>query len=122
MNLFKAIGGFFKKLFSKETMKKLDSVLSQVESILPQAFEVAKLVALATPTRVDDELIAFAASIAFDGVVDFSSKEDTLRSMARFLLQKKVRKQVGDNVLNAAIELAVAGVKAGKDELTKVPV
>jgi hypothetical protein len=116
---FKGIGGFFKKVFSKSTVAKIEKVLLQVEDILPEAFEVAKLVALATPTRIDDELIAFAESIAFDGIVDVSSKEDTLRSMARFLLQKKVRVKVADNVLNAALELAVAGVKAGKAELAK---
>jgi hypothetical protein len=115
---FKTIGGFFKKVFSKSTLQKLDQVFTKVEQILPDAFEVAKVVALATPTRADDELIAFAESIAFPGVVDFSSKEDTLRSMARFLLQKRVRQEMGDNILNAAIELAVAGVNAGRAELS----
>ncbi len=117
---FKGIFSFFSAIFTKPTLKKLDGVFTQVEGILPYAFEIASFIAKATPTRADDEILALASSVAFSGAIDLHSKEDALRSIARFLLQKKLRDQVvdaADSVMNAAIEIAVAGVKVGKEEL-----
>lgn len=99
-SFFQAIVGFF---------KMAGRSLVQLEGIMPEALFVVKLIAEATPTRSDDELLKLATSYGFGPVQvrEFGRKEDLLRAIARVALQRKLRLSLKDSMLNAAIELAV---------------
>ena len=82
--------------------------LIQVEDILPDALEIAKMIAMATPTRSDDEILALINEHAYGAVklTDFANKGDVLRAVARVALQRRLRLKIRESVLNAAIDLA----------------
>ena len=108
-----AIKDFFRRLL--RFFKKADAALRQVEDILPDAIAIVSLIAAATPTRSDDEIIALARDYSSGPValIDLTRKEDALRAIARLALQRCVRIGLKDHIANAAIELAVTALKSG---------
>ena|SRR3990167_1565389 len=100
------IRGFFKLIAS--IFKHGAKALIQVEDILPDAMEIARMIAVATPTRSDDEMLALINEHAYGAVrlTDFANRGDVLRAVARVALQRRLRLQIRDSVLNAAIDLA----------------
>lgn len=118
-NIFSRLLSGIKRLFTKESLYKIDAVLSEAEQIMPLAYQIAFTLAALTPTRTDDELIAAAQQITGGEfkVADLlrnHSSGDVLRAIAKFALQKHLRTDVKSNVLNLAIEAAVAALEGSK--------
>ena len=97
---------FFRLIIS--IFKHGSAALIQVEDLLPDALEIARMIALATPTRSDDEILALINQHAYGAVklTDFAHKGDVLRAVARVALQKRLRMNIRSSILNAAIDLA----------------
>lgn len=102
IDFFKSIGRLF---------VHADKALKQVQDLLPQALEVVQLVAEATPTRSDDEVVALLKKESL-ALPAFGNKENLLRLIARTLLSRRVGLKISDNVANAAVELAVVVFKS----------
>lgn len=100
-------GRFFStiaKIFTKAV-----PVLNQVEDILPEALDIVKLVAAATPNRTDDQIAALASdfSVGAADLAGIGRPEDRMRTIARIALQRQVRLSIKESVINAALELAL---------------
>jgi len=112
---FGKVLGFFKKIFSPRQLKNFGHVLDQIDKVVPMAFDVVQTLADLTPTRADDEILAAARQFGFGGPLNLDSKENALRDLARFILQKTLRERITDSVANAALELAVSALKAARE-------
>jgi hypothetical protein len=110
---FRKVGGFFKAIFSRKQLERLDSILQEIEKLTPLAFEAVQVVASMTPTRSDDEFLNVSKQFGL-GPLDLTTKENALRDLARLLLQKQRRDAIRDSVANAAVELAVNALKAAR--------
>lgn len=100
-------GKFFGKLAGVFT--KAGTALNQVEDILPEALDIVKLIAAATPGRTDDQIAALASdfSVGAADLAGIGRPEDRLRTIARIALQRQVRLSIKESVINAALELAL---------------
>lgn len=98
---------FFRKI--GQLFRKANDFITQVDAIVPEALQIVEAIAAATPTRSDDEIIRLAKNYGYGAVtaVDLMHREDLLRSIARVALQPNVRDGIKDNILNAALEIAL---------------
>jgi len=149
MNIFKAIVSPIKALWDKILGKvkdeKFRDAIKQVITEAVDLFEVAKpvvqMLALATPTTIDDEIVRIADRAAIDikAVLALPKEEqgnylrDTARAVIRENLVQKVVagksldingvqilsasqvQQLSDSLLNRAIEFAYGAVKKALD-------
>lgn len=99
---------FFRRLIG--LFRKAEIALSQIETLIPDALFIVEMIAKATPTRADDDIVQLAREYALGPVViaqlHAGNRDEALRMIARVALQKHVRLSIKDSVANAAIELA----------------
>lgn len=97
--------------------KKAETVFDTVDDVVQYAMPIVQTVAMMTPTRSDDEIVKAALEFGYGdfSLSMFGRKEDALRAIARFALQKNIRAQFGadvlatkESILNSAVELAHA--------------
>lgn len=115
---FSALIKPFKLLFSNAGRKRVEDILKEVEGITELAFGIVEQIALATPDRSDDQIIAIAHNYGIN-IIEFlktSTKEDALRFIARQALKSQFKEgSVRDKVINLAIEAAVILLEGKKD-------
>ena len=98
-SFFKAIGKFFQRLFSPETT-------AAISKLIDTALPIVEIIAMATPTRTDDEVIAILKAFQREGLFNPAiPREDVLRKLAVSLLADKVP-GTAQRLLNLAIETA----------------
>jgi len=114
---FGILFGWIPKLFTPEGQKKANAVAVKIQEIFPEALEAAKYIASLTPTRTDDELVRLAAQF---GLPLFSSSDkltvgNLLQNAAGIVLKQKLGRNLPDNIVNAAINTAVAVMKVNPE-------
>lgn len=124
------IGKFFKKLFgiisfpfTRGGLNKINDALRQVEGLVDTAFSIVSGIALVTPNRTDDEIIAAAKKYTY-GAVDAAkllavknpNPADVLRSIAQYALRGQAPAGTRSKVINMAIETAVVLMEGKKTE------
>ena len=112
MNPFKAIGGFFQKVFSFFTSDKAQAIAQKIQDYAAAALPVVEFIASITPTRADDEIIALFKRFALPKVEAYLALPKADRGAALIAAaQAELQKRFPDapiSQLRAAIELAVS--------------
>lgn len=105
---FAAIGRIFKALFRKETLDAIEKYVAQAENIVAT-------IALLTPTRVDDEILAAYRALKAEGIWNPNlSTADKLRALAVYALRQAFP-NARDSHLNLAVETAVVAIKDAQE-------
>jgi hypothetical protein len=106
-SFFSALGRFFKRLFSKETT---EAIGRYVEAATP----IVEMIAMMTPTRADDEILALLKALKREGLFDPAiPREDILRRVAVSMLSERFPGVAG-RWMNLAVELAYNAFKESK--------
>lgn len=108
---FTTAKSFFSKLFGMNA----DAFISLIEQLAPlvnKAYPFVKKVALLTPTKTDDIILAAYEQLGFSGLfVPGTDKSLALRDLAKKLLLSTSPDPISDYIANTAIELAYAKYK-----------
>lgn len=110
---FKAIGKFFKNVFSKKTLAAIESTLNKVGPIVQVALPVVRQIAALTPMRTDDEILRLLDYYGITKVVTAENNRSiVLRDVAVEALKKKYNLTDQEtSLLNLAVELAYQTMK-----------
>ena len=115
-NPFKAIGGFFQRVFGFFTSDKAQAIAKKIQEYMQAALPVVEFIASITPTRADDEIIALFKRFALPQVEAYLALPAGDRGAALIAAaQSELQKRFPDapiSQLRAAIELAVSLSKA----------
>ncbi len=116
---FKAIGKFFKNVFSKKTLAAIESTLNKVGPIVQVALPVVRQIAALTPMRTDDEILRLLDHYGITKVVTAENRAIVLRDVAVEALKTKYNLTDQEtSMLNLAVELAVQTMKEEKAKTT----
>ena len=115
-NPFKAIGGFFGKVFGWFSSDAAQRVAQKIAEYSKAALPVVEFIASITPTRADDEIIALFKRFALPKVEAYLALPQTDRGAALIAAAvAELQKRFPDapmSQLRAGIELAVSISKA----------
>lgn len=99
-----------KRLFTRDMAEAIQRGVEQAAPYTPAALEIARAIAVATPNRIDDEIVAAAAQFGA-AITPGQEIGEQLRSIAltglRYLFPL-----ASASALNLALELAVGALKA----------
>lgn len=112
MSWLKKVGSFFARLFSPETAAAIQRGIEEAGPYIETALAVARTVAIFTPTRADDEIIALIEHYSVPIFWNRSGDRGTvLREIAVAALRKKFP-NASEADLNRALEIAVGAIRA----------
>jgi hypothetical protein len=96
-------------------LKNLGS-LGTILTIATQAYPIVKMLARATPTRKDDEIIsaieAFGLDIAFNPALTFKERGSILKQIAVSLVTGKLAEPPAESKVSDAVQIAYQRLKA----------
>lgn len=109
-NIFRGPAAFFKKLF-KHGPEGFMNMVERVAPIVNVAYPVVKQIALMTPTKADDAILAVCEKYG----VEFNASADK-GAMLRDAAKAEITRQLGGSplsnyLINTAIEMAYAKLK-----------
>jgi hypothetical protein len=110
-NVFSSVKSFFGKLFDNNP-EEFMALIEKVSPLVNKAYPVVKKIALLTPNKTDDAILAAYESMGFVGVFQpGTDKGLALRDLAKTVLKASSPDPVSDYLINTAIELAYAKYK-----------
>jgi len=112
----KFIQTIIQKIVAFFTSGKAEAALTQAAGLVPKALPIVQEIAALTPNRTDDEIVAAFQKFAVPGAAQYLATPLAQRGYVLLQLATQVLAAnfpgIATNVLNAAVQLAVTGMKA----------